>query len=70
MVCYWSHSVAEVLGSLIRAGLRIETFEEYPFLSWRLYPWMERHGPSDWRLPAGGGDIPLMFSLRAVKDTR
>ena len=58
--------------ALLRAGLRIESFEEYPFLSWRFFPWMEQGAdgwcrlPADSRLPQGPGSLPLMFSLKAT----
>ena len=66
---YWLHSLADILGALLRAGLRIESFEEYPFMHWAFFPWMERRDEGGWQLPPGKGDIPLMFSLKATKDT-
>jgi len=60
------------MGALLRAGLRIEAYEEYPFLSWRFFPWMEQGADGWWRLPADGrlpqgpGSLPLMFSLKAT----
>ena len=72
----WLHKMADVIGSLLRAGLRIESFEEYPFLSWRFFPWMEQRTDGWWqlpqhdRLPQGRGSLPLMFSLKATKDAR
>jgi SAM-dependent methyltransferase len=69
MAYYWLHSLAEILGGLLRAGLRIESFAEYPFLRWGFFPWMERRDDGWWQLPPGKGDIPLMFSLKAIKNT-
>jgi SAM-dependent methyltransferase len=72
----WLHTMSEVIGSLVRTGLRIESFEEYPFLSWRFFPWMERQGDGWWHLPEhegvplGRGSLPLMFSLKASRDAR
>jgi SAM-dependent methyltransferase len=67
----WLHTMSAVIGSLLRAGLRVESFEEYPFLSWRLFPWMEQRADGWWHLPEGlapgSGSLPLMFSLRAVR---
>jgi SAM-dependent methyltransferase len=68
----WLHKISDIIGSLIRAGLRIESFAEYPFLSWRFFPWMEQGAdgwwrlPEDERLPQGRGSLPLMFSLKAT----
>jgi len=67
----WLHTMAEVIGAIARAGLVIESFEEYPYLSWRFFPWMERRDDRWWQLPEhpglplGRGSLPLMFSLRA-----
>jgi hypothetical protein len=66
--------LSSIIGSLTRAGLRIESFEEYPFLSWKFFPWMEQGAdgwcrlPADARLPQGPGSLPLMFSLKATRD--
>jgi SAM-dependent methyltransferase len=69
----WLHTISDIIGGLARAGLRIESFEEYPYLSWRFFPWMEQGPDGWWRLPVhegvplGPGSLPLMFSLRATK---
>jgi SAM-dependent methyltransferase len=72
----WLHKMSDVIGALLRAGLRIESFEEYPFLSWKFFPWMEQRADGWWHLPEheglplGSGSLPLMFSLKATKDAR
>lgn len=72
----WLHKMSDIIGALVRAGLRIESFEEYPFLGWRFFPWMERRADGWWHLPEheglplGPGSLPLMFSLKAIKDAR
>jgi SAM-dependent methyltransferase len=63
----WIHPLADIIGALLRAGLRIESFDEYPFLKWAFFPWMERRAAGGWELPAGQKSIPLMFSLKATK---
>ena len=72
----WLHKISDVVGALLRAGLRIGAFDEYPFLGWAFFPWMEQgadgwwHLPEPPALPLGRGSLPLMFSLRASKDPR
>jgi SAM-dependent methyltransferase len=67
----WHHTLSEIIGSLVRAGLRIESFEEYPFVSWQFFPWMVQGADGWWRLPDHAGlptgpeSLPLMFSLKA-----
>jgi SAM-dependent methyltransferase len=68
----WLHTMTDIIGSLVRAGLRIVAFEEYPFVAWRFFPWMEQSPDGWWRLPEhagvplGRGSLPLMFSLKAT----
>lgn len=67
----WLHKMSDIIGSLARAGLRIESFPEYPFLGWQFFPWMERRADGWWQLPEheglplGRGSLPMMFSLKA-----
>lgn len=63
----WLHTLADVVGALVRARLRIESFAEYPYLAWPMFPWMERREDGWWQLPGAAGRIPLMFSLTATK---
>jgi SAM-dependent methyltransferase len=69
----WLHRLSDIIGSLARAGLRVESFEEYPFLSWKFFPWMQQGAdgwwrlPDDVRIPTGAGSLPLMFSLKATR---
>ena len=63
----WTHSMSEYVTSLIDAGLQIESLGEFPFQSWRMFPFMEKGGDGLWRFPGGMPEIPLMFSLKAKK---
>ncbi|HEX7587471.1 MAG TPA: class I SAM-dependent methyltransferase, partial [Anaerolineae bacterium] len=64
---YWTHSMSDIVNSLIGAGLRIDSFREYSKLSWKMYPFMEADAEGWWHLPARFSELPLMFSLRATK---
>jgi len=64
----WAHSLADVIGSLLCAGLTIRDFQEHKTLPWLMVPWMEQDGDS-YVLPAPLRDLcPLTFSLVATKD--
>ena len=71
---FWLHTMSDIIGALLRAGLRIESFAEYPFLAWKFFPWMEQgadgwwHLPEHEGLPLGPGSLPLMFSLKASRN--
>jgi SAM-dependent methyltransferase len=63
----WDHGLGEIVSALIDAGLRIEALVEHPFLDWKL-DFLIEAPDGTWVLPAdAGGELPLMFSLRAVR---
>jgi SAM-dependent methyltransferase len=61
----WMHSFSEIIGSLLEAGLSLESLAEHRLLAWPFFAWMERGEDGFWRLPEGNPDIPLSYSLRA-----
>jgi SAM-dependent methyltransferase len=63
----WSHSLADIFDAVLRAGLTIERFEEFPHASFPAFPFLARKGDGRWYLPADHPAIPLEFALRAVK---
>lgn len=64
---FWQHTLSEIVDSLLRAGLRIKQFSEYPVVAWKVLEFMEQDSDGLWRMPPGTGDIPLMFSLSATR---
>ncbi len=63
----WAHSMGEIITSLVRAGLRIESLNEYPFVGWAMFPWMNKRPDGLWELPPEQRSIPLMFAIKASK---
>ena len=63
----WSHPVSDVVNALIGAGLRIEHLREHPFSAYQQLPMLARGADGLWRLPEGAGNVPLMYSIKAVK---
>jgi SAM-dependent methyltransferase len=63
----WVHPLSDVVGALLRAGLCLESFEEYPYVGWAMFPWMEARPDGMWQLPEGTASLPLMFSVTASK---
>lgn len=61
----WPHAMSEIIGSLLRAGLRLELFEEGRVLPWRWAPFMEE-SPEGYVMPAELRDrVPLTYTLVA-----
>ena len=63
----WSHSLSEIINSIIDAGLRVDFFNEFPFTTWRELPFMIQRDDGRWVLPSHQEGLPLMFSLKASK---
>jgi len=64
----WDHSLAEVITSLIDAGLIIEFLHEFDYAARAKFPSMEQGKDGWWRLPPHQhGTIPFLFSLKARK---
>ncbi|NIX76294.1 class I SAM-dependent methyltransferase [Microvirga terricola] len=63
----WIHPLSDIIGSLMEAGLRLETLSEHELLPYKLFPSMVSAGHGMFRLPDGAVPIPLSVSLRMVK---
>ncbi|MDQ5825872.1 MAG: class I SAM-dependent methyltransferase [Chloroflexota bacterium] len=63
----WNHTLSDYINGLIKAGLTIRQFNEYPFLTWKNFPWMVEDEQGYWRMPEDQESIPLMFTLKATK---
>jgi SAM-dependent methyltransferase len=63
----WIHSMSDILNALIAAGLHIDYLHEFPFLAWKMLPFMEQDSEGWWRLPERFPPLPLMFALKANK---
>ncbi|MHA2010117.1 MAG: methyltransferase domain-containing protein [Promethearchaeota archaeon] len=65
----WAHSISDIINSLIDAGLRIEFLNEYPYTVWKQFPFAERGPDGYYRLKNQKAEIPLLFTLKATKET-
>ncbi len=64
----WPHSLAEIVGALLGAGLRITSLGEHQTLPWKAHPLMEQVGEA-WVFPEPlRQTVPLTYSITAVKD--
>ena len=64
----WSHSMGEVVNSLISAGMRIECLNEVPYSTYKALPYLVRRADGMWEYPHGAEKLPLMFSIRAIAE--
>ncbi|MEY9888790.1 SAM-dependent methyltransferase [Catenulispora sp. MAP5-51] len=64
----FNHGIGEIVSALIGAGLRLEFLHEYEMTLFPRYRVLEERDGT-FRLPAGMPRVPLMFSLRAAKES-
>ena len=64
----WQWSLSDIINSLSNAGFKIEFFNEYNKLFYKALPQMKRNKDSWWYLPNYEQKIPLMFTLKAIKE--
>jgi len=65
--CEWQHPIGRVLTALLGAGLQLEFFHEWDYMIHDLHKWLEKGPDGRIRWPAGGGSLPLMYSLKAIR---
>jgi len=65
----WPHAVAEVVGALLAAGLRLRRLDEGRTVPWRFSPRMVPAHPGSWRWPGEEADrLPTTFTVVATRD--
>jgi SAM-dependent methyltransferase len=63
----WTHTLGEVITSLIQAGLSLEFVHEFPFNIYKGFAFLEQADDGYWYLPGKAQTIPFLYSIRAVK---
>ena len=66
----WSHPLGEVVTALVRAGLRIDSLRELDRSVLREFDFMELAEDGMYRMPTGRPSLPLMYVLRAHRETQ
>jgi SAM-dependent methyltransferase len=63
----WNHPLNEVIGNLLRAGLKIEHFQEYDYSPYACFKTVEKIGEKKFVIPQLGGKIPMVYSIVATR---
>ena len=61
-----AHWLFEIVGALLGAGLRLDELREYPFTTWKAFPFLLEDGER-FVMPPDRPSVPLTFSIRASK---
>jgi SAM-dependent methyltransferase len=63
----WNHGIGAIVTALAGVGLRVESLVERPTCFMQRWPFQVEIADQDWRNPPDQPQIPLSFSLIAVK---
>lgn len=63
----WNHSLSEVLNVLINAGLKIEMFNEHMYSPYPCFRNVIEFEPGKWQIKGMEGKLPMVYTIRAVK---
>ncbi|NOT52903.1 MAG: class I SAM-dependent methyltransferase [Chitinophagaceae bacterium] len=63
----WNHSISEVLNALIKAGLKIELFNEHMYSPYPCFRNTVEFEKGKWHIKGMEGKIPMVYSLKATK---
>ena len=62
----WNHSLSEVLNSLLKQGLQINSFNEYDYSPYNCFQNTIEFEPNKFRIEHLGNNIPMVYSLTAT----
>jgi SAM-dependent methyltransferase len=63
----WTHPLGDVVNALIRAGLRIESLNEFPWSPYDCFPGLVEREPGRFYRDAGQPELPMVYSISASK---
>lgn len=63
----WMRGISDVIGALLKAGLRLDWLHEHEVLPYKLFPMMVPTGDRLFALPPGLPRMPLSISLQATR---
>ena len=65
----WNHSLGEVINSLIKNGMEIDSLNEYDYSPYNCFNKTVEFEPNKYRIERLGNNIPLVYSISATKKT-
>jgi SAM-dependent methyltransferase len=62
----WNHGIGEVITALVRAGLELEFVHEFPYISYKCFPFLIQRADGMYEFPGElNGVIPMMYTVGA-----
>ena len=66
-VVLWPHPISEVLNALLKAGLRIEHFNEFDYSPYNCFEGLVEEETGKYVMRREGQSVPLVYSVKATK---
>jgi len=66
----WHHGLGAVITALVQAGLRLEFLHEHPYTLRARWPFMERKPDRTYHMPPDRPQVPLLYSVKAIRPAR
>jgi len=65
----WNHPFSEIFSALIKNGLTIGEFHEFPYSPYNCFNEVEQGDDGMWRIKGMDEKMPMMYSIKAVKQS-
>ena len=66
----WNHPFTEIFNSLLKYDLQIIQFNEFPYSTYNCFNNLEQGEDGMWRIKGMNEKLPMMYSIKARKETR
>jgi 2-polyprenyl-3-methyl-5-hydroxy-6-metoxy-1,4-benzoquinol methylase len=63
----WNHPFSEIISALLKHGLQIQQFNEYPYSPYNCFNTLEKSTDEMWRIKGMDEKMPMMYSIKAIK---
>ncbi len=63
----WNHPFSEIFNALIKQGLQIQQFNEYPYSPYNCFNNLEKGADDMYRIKGMDEKMPMMYSIKAIK---
>ncbi len=63
----WNHPFSEIFNALVKHGLQILQFNEFPYSPYNCFKNLEQGTDGMWRIRGMDEKMPVMYSIKAVK---
>lgn len=66
----WNHSFSEIISSLLKHGLQIRLFNEFSYSPYKCFNNLEQGNDGMWRIKGMDEKMPMLYSIKAIKESR